>query len=247
MPERLGLINMTSQNLRVNVIIPTLNEEKNIGDIVLRLKRCGCNSILIIDGHSSDGTTEYAEALGAKVIVQNGQGKGGALREAFENSCLNGDIIVIMDADGSMAPEELPLFIDAFETGADVVKGSRFLPRGGSEDLTPLRRVGNKILTSALNLMFLTDYTDLCYGYIAFRKSALDKLSRHLTTRNFEIETEICIKSKVLGFNVVEVPSFERSRRFGTSNLRTFRDGFGILKLLVSEALRVDYRQETFS
>jgi len=227
-------------NTRVNVIIPTLNEKQNIGDIIYRLKRAGCNEILVVDGHSNDGTAEYARMLGARVIIQNGQGKGGALREAFEDSCLDGDVIVIMDADGSMAPEELSLFTEAAGNGADVVKGSRFLPRGGSEDLTPLRRVGNMILTGILNSLFLTNYTDLCYGYIAFKKEALNRLSHHLVSENFEIETEICIKSKNLGLSVLEIPSFERSRVYGKSNLRTFKDGFRILKLLLREALQAN-------
>ena len=227
-------------DFRVNVIIPTLNEGRNIVEIINRLKQCGCHDILIVDGHSSDDTVKQAKELGARVIIQNGQGKGGALREAFADSCLDGDVIVIMDADGSMNPEELNTFMKALETGADVVKGSRFLPRGGSEDLTPIRRVGNMILTRLLNWMFLTNYTDLCYGYIAFRKEALSNLSRHLTTNNFEIETEICLKSKALGLHVVEIPSFERSRRFGKSNLSAVRDGSRILKLLVGEALKVD-------
>ena len=226
-------------NTRVNVIIPTLNEEKNIGDVIYRLKRIGVKEILIIDGHSKDSTVEFAGKLGAKVILQNGRGKGAALRQAFEDSCISGDIIVIMDADGSMAPEELSQFIKAIETGADIAKGSRFLPSGGSEDMTPLRRVGNKILTEVLNFLFFTKYTDLCYGYIAFTNEALRKLSNYLVSKNFEIETEICIKSKTLGIHVIEIPSFERSRRYGTSNLNTLKDGFSIFKLILGEALKV--------
>jgi glycosyltransferase involved in cell wall biosynthesis len=232
--------NIVKGDIRVNVIIPTLNEGRNIVEVINRLKQCGCHDILIVDGHSTDDTVSQAKELGARVIIQNGQGKGGALREAFADSCLDGDVIVIIDADGSMDPQELNSFIEALETGADVVKGSRFLPSGGSEDLTPVRRVGNMILTGLLNWMFLTDYTDLCYGYIAFKKEALANLSRHLTTNNFEIETEICIKSKALGLRVVEIPSFERTRRFGKSNLRAVRDGSRILKLLVGEALKTD-------
>jgi glycosyltransferase involved in cell wall biosynthesis len=213
---------------------------RNIGEIIQRLRRVGCNSILIIDGHSKDGTVELARELGAKAIIQNGHGKGSALREAFQDSCLDGDIVVIMDADGSMAPEEIPVFTKAIEKGAHVAKGSRFLPRGGSEDLTPLRRVGNLLLTGILNFLFLTSYTDLCYGYMAFKKETLNILSPHLASDRFEIETEICIKSKTLGFDVVEVPSIERERSYGQSNLRTFEDGVQILKLLVKEALKLD-------
>lgn len=228
------------ENSRVNVIIPTLNEEKNVCDMINRLKQVGCKNILIIDGHSEDNTVEFARKLGAKVILQNGKGKGGALRQAFEERILDGDVIVIMDADGSMAPEELSLFTKAIKKGADVVKGSRFLPCGGSEDLTPMRCVGNRILTGILNFLFLTNYTDLCYGYMAFKKEALRKLYSYLKSENFEIETEICIKSRTLGLRVLEIPSFERARLNGASKLRTFRDGFKILTLLLKESLKLN-------
>jgi glycosyltransferase involved in cell wall biosynthesis len=227
-------------NTRVSVIIPALNEEGNIGDIIYRLKRANCNDILIVDGHSKDSTVEFARKLGARVIVQNGRGKGLALRQAFGDNLLNGDVIVIMDADGSMAPEELLLFTEAVEAGVDVVKGSRFLPRGGSEDLTPLRRCGNRILTWVLNFLFLTNYTDSCYGYMAFKKEVLSRLSAFLTSENFEIETEICIKSKILGLSVLEIPSVERARIYGTSNVHTLRDGFKILLVLLKESLKAN-------
>lgn len=228
------------EDVRVNVIIPTLNEGKNISDIIIRLKMIGCKDILIVDGHSRDDTVETARKLGAKIIRQNGNGKGDALRQAFEGSCLDGDVIVIMDADGSMAPEEISKFIEAINDGVDVVKGSRFLPHGGSEDITPIRRFGNKILTKMLNFLFLTNYTDLCYGFIAFDRKALNKLSTNLASENFEIETEICIKSKTLGLKVIEIPSFERARRYGVSNLRTFKDGFKIMGLLLREAFKLN-------
>lgn len=226
------------QDTRVNVIIPTLNEGKNISDVITRLKIIGCKDILVVDGHSKDETVETARKLGAKVIHQNGLGKGAALRQAFEDSCLDGDVIVIMDADGSMDPEEIRQFVEAIADGADVVKGSRFLPHGGSEDITSIRRFGNKILTTILNLLFFTNYTDLCYGFIAFNKAAITRLNGNLASENFEIETEICIKSKLLGLKVLEIPSIERPRRYGASNLRTFKDGFKIMGLLLKEALR---------
>jgi glycosyltransferase involved in cell wall biosynthesis len=228
------------EDVRVNVIIPTLNEGKNISDIITRLKMIGCKEILIVDGNSEDNTVETARKLGARVIRQNGNGKGHALRQAFEDSCLNGNVVVIMDGDGSMDPEEISKFVEALTDGVDVVKGSRFMSHGGSEDITPIRRVGNKILTKMLNFLFLTSYTDLCYGFIAFDREALNKLSGNLASKNFEIETEICIKSKILGLNVIEIPSVERTRRYGVSNLNTFVDGFKIMSLLLREALRLN-------
>lgn len=224
---------------RAKIIIPALNEEENIGNIIQRLQRMGFEEVLVVDGHSHDGTAECARKLGARVMSQNGKGKGGALREAFLQ-CLDDDVIVIMDADGSMDPEELPLFVDKIVSGADIVKGSRFLPLGDSEDFTAIRRVGNKILTAITNFLFLTKYTDLCYGYMAFNKEALTKLSSFLKGNNFEIETEICVKAKTLGLRIAEVPSFERSRRHGASNLSTFGDGLSILRMIVTEFLRMN-------
>lgn len=222
---------------RVDVIIPTLNEEKNIEDVICRLKMVGCHNILVVDGNSHDKTIEHARRLGAQVVIQNGKGKGGALRQAFEDGCIDGDVVIIMDADGSMDPKEVPSFTEALKSGVDIVKGSRFLPRGDSADLTPLRRVGNKILVEILNLLCLTNYTDLCYGYMAFRREALTKLSWRLTSENFEIETEICIRAKELGLNVLEIPSTEHARRYGKSHLSTFKDGFRILTVILRESL----------
>lgn len=226
-----------NSDARISIIIPTLNEAKNIGEVIYKLKQVGCRDILIVDGNSVDGTAEYARKLGAKVIIQNGKGKGLALRQAFCNGYVDGDIIIILDADGSMDPEEVPLFVSAIKSGAEVAKGSRFLPQGQSEDMTAIRRLGNKLLVGILNSLCLTKYTDLCYGYIAFSRDALRRISPRLTSDKFEIETEVCIKAKELGIKVVEVPSFEHARRYGESNLNTFRDGFRILSFIVRESL----------
>jgi glycosyltransferase involved in cell wall biosynthesis len=223
------------ENTNVKVIIPARNEANTIGDIIQQLKRIGVREIVVVDGHSSDDTPQISRSLGAKIIRQNGFGKGDALRQAFWD-CLDSDIIVIMDADGSMDPEEIPLYIEAIKSGADVVKGSRFLPKGKSEDLTTLRWIGNKFLTGITNVLFLTKYTDLCYGYMAFKKDALGKLNPCLKGQNFEIETEICVKAKTLGLKVVEVPSFERVRIYGESKLRAVKDGVNILRAILLES-----------
>jgi glycosyltransferase involved in cell wall biosynthesis len=226
-------------NAGLSVIIPTLNEASNITELIYELKKLGCRDILIVDGNSVDGTAERAKKLGVKVIMQDGKGKGAALRQAFDNGYVEGDIIIILDADGSMDPEEIPSFVSAIRSGAEIVKGSRFLPKGQSDDMTALRRVGNKLLVGILNSLFLTRYTDLCYGYMAFRREAIKRISSLLTSKNFEIETEICIRAKKLGIKVSEVPSFERARLHGESNLNSFKDGFRILKLIVRESLLV--------
>jgi len=217
------------------VIIPTLNEEQNIAGVIRELHKMSYHNILVIDGNSNDRTVEVAKEFGVNVLLQNGRGKGTALRQVFNHESLNGDVVVMMDADGSMSPKEIPLFIEALDSGADLVKGSRFLWYAHSEDMNLIRRIGNKFFISLVNWLCSANYTDLCYGFAAFRKDAIKKLYPHLKSTNFEIETEIFIKARKLGLKVVEVPSIEFRRRHGKSNLSAFRDGLKILKTIVEE------------
>jgi glycosyltransferase involved in cell wall biosynthesis len=226
----------------VSIIIPTFNEEKNVALVINRLRTMGFKDILIVDGHSTDRTVDVALSLGARVVYQNGSGKGNALRRGFWE-CKDSSIVVMIDADGSMPPDEVPLYLKAVESGADVVKGSRFMAKGSSKDFTFMRKTGNRILTGLTNFLFLTNYTDLCYGFMAFSKDAISKLNPCLRGERFEIETEICVKAKGLGLKVIEVPSCELPRIHGTSNLRTFRDGFSILGLLLAESIRENKSQ----
>lgn len=194
----------------------------------------------MIDGNSTDKTVTVAKKLGVHVIHQNGKGKGNALRQAFNYYGLNGDPVVMMDADGSMSPEELFSFVERLGDGVDLVKGSRFMRGGHSEDMTLMRRIGNSLFILLVNLIWSTRYTDLCYGFAAFRREAVEKLYPHLKSKNFEIEAEIFIKARKLGLKVVEVPSIELRRIHGKSNLKAYRDGFHILKTVIHEFLRSD-------
>jgi len=223
------------RDLSVTVIIPTRNEEQNIAKVIRELNQIGFENVLIVNGNSKDRTVEIAKKFGANVIVQNGRGKGAALRQAFNLADLDGDVIVMMDADGSMNPKEIPSLVKALDSGEDLAKGSRFLPYGYSEDMNLIRRIGNRFFLSLVNWFWSADYTDLCYGFGAFRKDAIEKLRPYLKSTNFEIETEVFIKAKKLGLKVVEVPSIEFRRRHGKSNLCIFRDGFRILKIIVEE------------
>ena len=220
------------ENARTTVVIPTLNEEKNIGGVITELRSLGFPEILVIDGNSHDKTLGIAKALGAKVLNQNGKGKGAALRQAFDNDGL-GDWIIIMDADGSMNPRELSTFMESLRNGADVVKGSRFMPGGRSEDMTFIRRIGNGFFVLLFNSLFGANFTDLCYGFAGFKRKALNELRPVLESNNFEIETEILVKAKKLGLQIAEVPSVELKRKNGKSNLNAVRDGFKILKTIL--------------
>ena len=139
-----------------------------------------------------------------------------------------GDVIVMLDADGSAKPEEIPRFIDALRSGADFAKGTRFAPGGGSADITTLRKSGNMALVTLVNKLFRTSYTDLCYGFNAFWVRCLPSLD--VDCDGFEVETLINIRAARAGFRV-EVPSFERGRLHGVSNLNAWSDGLRVLRM----------------
>jgi glycosyltransferase involved in cell wall biosynthesis len=220
---------------RVSVVIPTLNEALNIPHVLADLPAC-VHEVVIVDGQSTDGTPEVALKVrpDAKIVHQHGQGKGDAMRCGFEAS--TGDILVMMDADGSADPEEIPAFVEALLHGADFAKGTRFRSGGGSSDITPLRRAGNRVLSGTVNLLFGTAYSDLCYGYNAFWRHCLPAMCVDCT--GFEVETLINIRIARAGLLVAEVPSFERDRMHGQSNLRTFRDGARVLRTILRERVR---------
>ena len=104
-----------------------------------------------------------------------------------------------------------------------------------STDITRLRRLGNRCLLRLVNVLHRAHFTDLCYGYVAFRRRALDTLA--LSAAGFEIETQLLVQACTAGLRITEVPSVESPRRFGQSNLRTFRDGQRVLRILVTESL----------
>ncbi|HEX4187714.1 MAG TPA: glycosyltransferase family 2 protein, partial [Solirubrobacteraceae bacterium] len=147
-----------------------------------------------------------------------------------------GDVLVMLDADGSANPAEIPAFVEALVNGADFAKGSRFCAGGGSSDLTRLRRVGNRVLSGTVNLLFRTAYSDLCYGYNAFWRHCLPTLD--VDCAGFEVETLINIRIARAKLTVCEVASFERDRIHGQSNLRTFRDGARVLRTILRERMR---------
>jgi Glycosyl transferase family 2 len=216
----------------VSVVIPALNEEPNIAWVLERLPAF-VDEIVLVDGHSVDRTVAVARAVRRDVVVvtQNGGGKGAALRAGF--AAASGDIIVMIDADGSMNPAEIDQFVTPLLNGYDLVKGSRFLTHGGSLDFTLLRRVGNQALTRLTNSLFLIRFSDLCYGFCSFRRECLPALA--LTAHGFEIETELVVHAVKANLRIAEVPSVELRRRCGRSNLRTFHDGQLVLRALVRE------------
>src|SRR6476659_990675 len=238
-------------NPRVSVVVPTRNEARNLEVVLpaIAAVRPAVHEIIVVDGFSVDGTIETAQRVlpSVKAITQTRQGKGNAMACGF--AAATGDVIVMFDADGSADPAEIPACVDALVAGADFAKGSRFAPGGGSDDITLLRRSGNAGLNGVANTLFGTSYTDLCYGYNAFWADLLPLLDLPDPTTpapvdgmlwgdGFEIETVLNCRIAAAGLRITEVPSVERQRIFGATNLRTFVDGARVLRTLAAERRR---------
>jgi glycosyltransferase involved in cell wall biosynthesis len=209
-----------------------MNEARNLPYVLTRLPR-DVHEVILVDGRSTDNTIEAARAIrpDIHVVGQEGRGKGNALQQGF--AACTGDIIVMLDADGSTDAAEIPRFVMALCGGADFVKGSRFASGGGSADITRLRRLGNWGLSALVNLLFGTRYTDLCYGYNAFWTYCLPHIE--IDCDGFEVESLMNIRVAMAGLMVQEVPSYEGHRVHGASNLNALRDGLRVLGTILSE------------
>jgi glycosyltransferase involved in cell wall biosynthesis len=229
----------------VSVVIPALNEGLNLPHVLACIPR-DTHEVILVDGNSVDDTVEVAKRArpGITVISQTRRGKGNALACGF--AAATGDVIAMVDADGSADPRELPKFVSALVAGADFAKGTRFGKGGGSSDITALRRLGNHLLTGVFNAAYRRTYTDLCYGYNAFWRHCLPMLGLDATTPprrdgtplwgdGFEIEALIHVRAARAGLRVAEVPSYEFCRMHGLSKLNTTRDGLRVLRTMIAE------------
>ncbi|MBN0047207.1 glycosyltransferase family 2 protein [Streptomyces actuosus] len=216
----------------VSVVIPAMNEAENL-PYVFKTLPDWIHEVILVDGNSTDGTVAVARELwpAVKVVEQRGKGKGDALTTGFEAA--TGDIIVMVDADGSADGNEIVSYVSALVSGADFAKGSRFANGGGTDDMTFIRKLGNWALCTAVNRKFGARYTDLCYGYNAFWRHCLDKIELDCT--GFEVETLMNIRVVKAGLKVQEIPSHEYLRIHGTSNLRAVRDGLRVLRVVLGE------------
>ncbi len=208
--------------MKVTVVIPAKDEAATIGEVI-----AGCrphaDEILVVDGRSADGTAKIAEAAGAKVIADNGRGKGAAIRESIRH--VAGDIVVFIDADGSHDPNDIPRLIGPIQSGAaGHVSGSRLL--GGSSELHGtfaefMRLAGSSFITWCINHRFGVQLSESQNGFRAIRTDILRKLD--LRENSTTIEQEMIIETLRQGFRMGEVPAHEHKRKSGRSHIRLSR------------------------
>jgi glycosyltransferase involved in cell wall biosynthesis len=227
-------------NPSVSVIIPTHNEAGNIGWVLDNMP--SVHEVILVD-NSTDNTWLVAKEHydDIKIVGQSRRGKGNALVTGFKQA--TGDIIIMLDGDGSADPREIKRFVAALmNDGVDFAKGTRFSAGGGSDDITKTRHFGNWCLNKVVNGMFGSSYSDLCYGYNAFWRYCLDdlKLPNPYSPGaqwgdGFEIET--MINTRLVGSHLIveEVPSYEYNRITGESNLKPVKDGTRVLKTIMRE------------
>lgn len=219
--------------MRVSLIIPTLNEAGAIGRVLTEVPKNIINEIIVIDGHSTDNTEREVKPLlrrgKDKFILQKKKGFGSALMQAFKES--RGDIVIIMNGDGSHNPKDIKTLVKKIEQGYEYVIASRYSRGARSDDDTVIRFIGNRILTFLTNLLHGSHVTDSLHFYTAITASGLKKI--HPTSPGFEFCIEILIRAHRAGLRFAEVPVVERARYAGESKVNAFLAGWKILGMIL--------------
>jgi len=215
--------------MKVSIIIPALNESESIRKVLEEIPKGIADEIIVSDGHSTDGTQSIAREMGCRVIEQKGKGFGAGVDSGIKEA--KGDVVVVVNADGSQNPRDIPRLLEKIKEGYDLVLASRYLPGSGSDDDTILHYFGNKIFTLLCNKCYGVGVSDSLYFFLSAKKKVFDTLK--LRSHNSGYCIELLIKAHRAGFRITEIPSFERKRMGGKAKVNAFRNGFQILLTLL--------------
>lgn len=227
-----GMLESDSRPL-VSVVLPCLNEEAAIGACIQKILTTFAQGqldgeIVVCDNGSTDRSVAIAESLGARVVHQPERGYGNAYLKGFASA--KGLYLVMGDADDTYDFTMIPAFLDKLREGHDFVTGSRYL-EGGQASIPFLHRIfGNPLLTRILNVLFETRYTDVYCGYRAFSRRAYDLIQP--VSPGMEFNLELAINAGLAGLKTAELP-IQLAERKGESKLRTFRDGWRSLRMML--------------
>lgn len=213
------------EKMMVSVITPTLNEAECIAEVLREIPKNPIDEILVVDGHSTDGTADIVKELGYKVIQQEGKGYGLAFQTGIKHA--TGNILVLMDGDGSHNPADIPRLLEKLAEGYDLVLGSRYAPGGHSKDDTLIRYIGNKVFSFLIQLIYRIGISDGLYLFVAGKRKVFESIT--FTSPNFEFCVEVPIKAHKAGFVIGEIPCIERKRTGGRSKVNAFYHGLRVL------------------
>jgi len=194
--------------------------------------------VLAIDGHSTDGSYEFLVSRGVSTHLQRRMGRENAILEAMQ--LVEGDVVVELSSDGNEDPRTIPMLLREIESGADVAIASRFAREGRSDDSDDpmrIRRLGNRLLTFLVNLVWRSSLTDSTNGLRAFRMTAWRRM-RLNPSSHFEAEFLMSIRAAKLKLRIAEVPTVEGKRVGGKVQARTTRVGPALLLVVIREMLR---------
>ena len=229
----------SKKGIKVDVIIPTLNEEQTIGIIIQSIRSFVLDedvSILVVDGGSTDRTASICRSQNIRFIVQKGKGKGRAIREAVEYS--KADIVVFMDGDGTYSASDLQLLVEPLlKDEADMVIGSRTLGRREKGSITTFNSLGNALFNRAINFAMKSSISDSLSGYRALYRKTFNDLV--LFGDNFEIEVEMTVEALIKGYRLLEVPIRYGLRKGSVTKLDPIRDGMRIGQTLLFILLNI--------
>jgi glycosyltransferase involved in cell wall biosynthesis len=218
------------------LMVTNFNEEKSIGEVLDRVPMDLIDGAFVVDGGSTDKSTEIAREKGFEVIQQEGgRGKGKAFSTAIKHIPKDYDYVVILAADGNERAEEIRKLASKIEEGYDFVLATRF-GAGKSEDVTPIRWIGNWGLTLIASIIIKKWVTDAQNSLRIVRRDAFEKMN--VESKRFDIEAEMLIKASKLGLRIAEVPTIEDKRVSGNPQLQTLKDGWIIFKRMMKEAFR---------
>lgn len=217
--------------MKVSLVIPAKNEAGSLEKTIKEVPANSVDEIIVSDGHSADGTLEVARKLGCKAITQEGKGFGLGIISGIRQA--QGDVIIIMDADGSQNPADIPRLLEKIKEGYDVGWGSRYLERGKTADDTWLRYFGNKFFTALTGAVHGLWVADILYMFAAFRKEIFNKVA--LESPGFEFCIELPVKAHKAGFRFGQVPCTERKRIVGETKVNDFSDGYKIFKSILKK------------
>lgn len=220
--------------MKVSIVIPCLNEVGSIEAVLADIPKDKVDEVLVADGRSTDGTVELVRKLGYQVVFDDKKGYGAAIIGGIKKA--KGDIVIVLNADGSQDPKDIPKLLDKINEGYDLVLASRYLPGGGSDEDTLLHHIGNKMFTFLCNKLYKVNVSDVLYFFLAARKEIFEKME--LTCPHAGFCVELPIKTRKAGFKIGEIPSFEKKRTAGKAKVNAFTTGFKILFTLLRQLRR---------